>query len=268
MRKEVSELTSATVAQPTCLSGELPQFDYGSVSPQVARFLREQAIRIRKYSTKAVIQIGKDLKSAKHYLSHGAFLRWVENEVGIAARTAQDYMRVASWASDKSAAVALLPATALYALSAPGVPKEFVQQVLRMAEEGERVRVSSLRAQLKLMRSQRRRTDGSLRETGSPTEGVTEHIDEDVVSLIVDVVGIIAQATSAEDFAKVKSIMTSKHVLDCPSLANVLTRAFASYEPACPSLPATSIAADLALDQAGMTMRTSSVEQDCLQGGS
>lgn len=258
MRKEVPEATPPIAAQPTCLSGEIPQFDYGSVSPQVARFLKEQAVRIRKYSTKAVIQIGKDLKSAKHYLSHGAFLRWVENEVGIAARTAQDYMRVASWASDKSAAVALLPAAALYALSAPGVPKEFVQEVLRMAEEGERVRVSSLRAQLKFIRTERRRIDGSLREKGERPEGVVERVDEEVMPLIAHVVGIIAHTTSVDEFAEVRSIMTSKRVLDCPELSKVLERAFASYESASPSPPLKdTIAVDVAQVPVGASMRAS-----------
>jgi hypothetical protein len=259
VRKEVPEGIPATAAQPTCLSGEIPQFDYGSVSPQVARFLKEQAVRIRKYSTKAVIQIGKDLKSAKHYLSHGAFLRWVENEVGIAARTAQDYMRVASWASDKSAAVALLPATALYALSAPGVPKEFVQEVLRMAEEGERVRVSSLRAQLKFMRTERRRADGSLREKEERPDQVAELVDGEVMPLIAHVVGIIAHATSVDEFAQVHSIMTSKRVLDCPELSKMLERAFASYEPASQSPPLTeeTISADVTQMPVDVSMRAS-----------
>jgi hypothetical protein len=232
VRKEVPEATPAIAPEPTCLPEEVPQFDYGAVSPQVAKFLREQAVRIRKYSAKAVIQIGKDLKSAKHYLSHGAFLRWVENEVGIAARTAQDYMRVASWASDKSAAVALLPATALYALSAPGVPQEFVQEVLRMAEEGHRVRVSSLRAQLKSMRNGRSRTDASSDGSETQSERAQGNADDGVMLLIAQAVGIIAHATSVDEFAEVHSIMTSKRVLEYPDLSKVLERAFATYEPA------------------------------------
>jgi hypothetical protein len=41
--------------------------------------------------------------AAKHYLSHGSFLRWVETEAGLPARTAQAYMQVAHWASGKNA---------------------------------------------------------------------------------------------------------------------------------------------------------------------
>jgi hypothetical protein len=59
---------------------------YFLVSPSVANFLRGQADRIRQYTRKSIIQIGKDLVAAKRYLSHGAFLRWVESEVGIPVR--------------------------------------------------------------------------------------------------------------------------------------------------------------------------------------
>ena len=81
-------------------------FNYDSVSPTVAKFLKGQANRILRTSSSAVIQVGKDLIAAKHYLPHGSFLVWVENEVGMRTRTAQAYMRVAQWASGKSATVA------------------------------------------------------------------------------------------------------------------------------------------------------------------
>src|SRR5436305_1571476 len=78
-------------------------FDYSSLPPSVARFLRGQADRIRQHCASSIIQIGKALLEAKHHLSHGAFLPWVECEVGIPARTAQVYMRSANWAAGKSA---------------------------------------------------------------------------------------------------------------------------------------------------------------------
>ena len=84
-------------------------FDYATVSPDVARYLRGHATRLRQYISKSIIQIGKDLLSAKRYLPHGAFLEWVEREAGINPRTAQSYMHAAEWASNKSATVARLP---------------------------------------------------------------------------------------------------------------------------------------------------------------
>ena len=89
------------------------RFDYESVPLSVAKFLRGQADRIRRQCATSVIQIGKALLEAKRHLSHGGFLRWVECEVCIPVRTAQTYMRVANWASDKGATVAHLSPSAL-----------------------------------------------------------------------------------------------------------------------------------------------------------
>ena len=133
-------------------SGDLCKFNYNLLEPSVAKFLIGQVSRIRQYATKSIIQIGKDLNGAKHYLSHGDFLRWVEVEVGIPARTAQAYMRVAAWASSKRAAVSLLAPTALYALSSPGVPPEFAEDVVRRVEAGERIQLTRLREQVKVFR--------------------------------------------------------------------------------------------------------------------
>src|ERR1700694_3470263 len=71
------------------------RFDYCSVAPPLASFLKGQAERIRRQCATSIIQIGKALFEAKRHLSHGAFLRWVEWEVCMPVRTAQACMRVA-----------------------------------------------------------------------------------------------------------------------------------------------------------------------------
>jgi hypothetical protein len=213
--------------------GDTPEFDYSSLPPSVSKFLRGQATRIRQYCTKSIIQIGKDLVGAKHYLSHGEFLRWVENEVGIPARTAQAYMRVASWASAKSATVALLPPTALYALSSSGVPTEFVEGVLRRVEEGERIQLSSLRAQIKALRETTSQQDNhSASGEMDDQSGDPLHVPSaaGTAALISNAVRILARALTAADFALVREIITSKPVLDAPNLPRLLERAFGSYE--------------------------------------
>jgi len=214
---------------------EALKFDYGSLPPSVCKFLVGQAARIRQYSTKSIIQIGRDLLGAKHYLSHGEFLSWVESEVGFPRRTAQAYMRVASWASSKSATVALLPPTALYALSSSGVPQEFVEEVLRGVENGDQIDLRSLRAQVKALRSGPRcnrvgpemddRSDGLLRiQTDSSEESAV---------LISNAVAILARALSACDFARVREMITSKLVLESPNLPRLIECAF--YENAAAS---------------------------------
>jgi hypothetical protein len=205
---------------------ESPEFDYSVLPPSVARFLRGQAARIHQYSSKAIIQIGKDLAGAKHYLSHGQFLRWVEDEVGIPARSAQKYMRVASWASSKSATVTLLPPTALYALSAPSLPAEFVDGVLKRVEAGDPLRVVSLRAEIKALR------ETSQENKSSSRGGSNEQPDDGqggpyaTATMISDAVRILARALSDSDFAKVRDIITSAPVLNDPNLPRILARAF------------------------------------------
>jgi hypothetical protein len=224
----VRETRPATTQVTTRDSDESREFDYSVLPPSVARFLRGQAARIQQYGSKAIIQMGKDLAGAKHYLSHGQFLRWVEDEVGIPARTAQAYMRVASWASSKSATVALLPPTALYALSSPGLPAEFVDGVLRRVEAGDRVRVVSLRAQIKALRETSQENENPFR-VGSdeqPDDGQGGQYATATTAMISDAVRILARALSDSDFAKVRDIITSTPVLNDPNLPRILARAF------------------------------------------
>ena len=225
--------TTLRSTQPVARQVENSQFDYSSLSSSVSKFLRGQAARIRQYCAKSIIQIGKDLIGAKHYLSHGEFIRWVEDEVGIPARTAQGYMRVANWSLSKSATVALLPPTALYVLSSSGVPAEFVENVLRKAEDGERIRLSSLRAQVKALREA---VPQQARQ--SATGGMDSKLDFDLgvcdaaeaAALISIAVMILARALNAEDFAQVREIITSESVLHDPNLPMLLERAFESCE--------------------------------------
>jgi hypothetical protein len=225
----VPKTAPASAAQ----SDHCHKFDYCLLQPSVAKFLMGQAARIQGYSTKAIIQIGKDLARAKHYLSHGQFLRWVEDEVGLPARTAQAYMRVASWTSSKSATVALLPPTALYALSSPGLPAEFVESVVRKVEAGERLELPPLRAQIRALRE-----NSAAHGYGTPAGGSDEQPDDPqatpsatpTTAMISSAVRILARALTEADFATVRQIITSKPVLNDPDLPSILAHAFESYE--------------------------------------
>src|ERR1700694_430544 len=137
------------------------RFDYCSVAPPLASFLKGQAERIRRQCATSIIQIGKALFEAKRHLSHGAFLRWVEWEVCMPVRTAQACMRVASWATGKNAVVAHLSPTMLYLLSAPSAPEDFVTDILKRLEAGELIAPSVMRERLKALRSNKRLDNGS-----------------------------------------------------------------------------------------------------------
>jgi hypothetical protein len=145
----------------------------------------------------SIIQIGKDISSAKRYLSHGEFLLWVENEAAIPARTAQANMRVASWVSSKSAAVALLPPTALHALSSRTVPQEFVEEVLSGVEAGERIKLPLLRAQIKALREtapQQRGGAASAEPDGESSDALGAHCPTATAAMVSNAVRILARA--------------------------------------------------------------------------
>jgi len=53
---------------------------------------------MKRKNTGDVIRLGLYIKSQKDTLDHGAFLPWVERELGISPSTAQRYMRTAKMA--------------------------------------------------------------------------------------------------------------------------------------------------------------------------
>ena len=216
------------------------RFDYETVSSSVAKFLRGQADRIRRQSATSIIQIGKALIEAKRHLSHGGFLRWVECEVGIPARTAQAYMRVASWASDKGAIVAHLSPSALHLLSAASVPEGFVTDIIRRTEAGERIAPNVLREELRAYGGRRCLVEAenlaSSTRLTSPSDLMRE-AENEALSAVAELVTILAQSLSASDFARVREIATSDTVLSDPQLPMTLERAFNSiaYEYLAPA---------------------------------
>jgi hypothetical protein len=204
-------------------------FDYTDVSSSVAKFLKGQADRIRRSVGKSIIEIGKDLVAAKHYLSHGAFLRWVESEVGIPARTAQAYMQVAQWATGKNATVALLPPTLLYLLSAPSTPKDFIDDVLKRAGAGEHIGLPAIRGELKALRETLRdeeKQDGGVVHRPPERRAENPPTKLDVGATVVEAVAVLARGLSEADFVRVRDIMTSKIVLDDPKLPEKIEAAF------------------------------------------
>jgi hypothetical protein len=108
-------------------------FDYGAISPALVPNLRAQAKLIKNMIAKTtadLIEVGRNLIAVKHQLDHGQFIDWVENEVGIAKRTAQSYMAIARLAEAKGATVALLTPTTAHKLAAIAAPVEVVDHVL------------------------------------------------------------------------------------------------------------------------------------------
>jgi hypothetical protein len=210
------------------------RFDYGSVSSSVAQFLQGQAARIRRHQTNSIIHIGKALIGAKHYLSHGSFIVWVETEAGMSARTAQIYMRVAQWVSDKSTAAAHLAPTALHLLSAPGVPKDYVRDILNRVDAGERVAPAAIRRELRALRDAEQRKHHKevsllqLRDDSRETE--MNAVLMDANDVVARAVTIMVRGLSSKDFEQVRVLLTSKPVLDDTKLGHHLATEFSRIE--------------------------------------
>ncbi|PWT92968.1 MAG: hypothetical protein C5B54_02615 [Acidobacteria bacterium] len=206
----------------------ITQFDYESVPSSVANFLKGQATRIRHYAGKSIIQIGRDLAAAKRYLSHGQFLRWIESEVGIPARTAQAYMQAAQWAAGKCANVALLPLSVLYVLSAKNTPKDFADQVFKRVEAGERLALPAVRAELAALREAAQRDRSVVEYVAVKSKACAERFDSvpHGEAALIEVVRMLYGMLSKSAFEHIRSILTNENVLDHPSLSDNIRNAF------------------------------------------
>ncbi len=106
----------------------------------VADRIRERHARV----TADMIGIGQDLAEARAMVPRGAFIAWVERDVGITPRLAQMYMRAAEWAADNTKLISHLKPTAVLKLAAKATPAEVVQQVETQIARGEPVSVADV----------------------------------------------------------------------------------------------------------------------------
>ncbi|HXO69764.1 MAG TPA: DUF3102 domain-containing protein [Bradyrhizobium sp.] len=220
------------------------RFNYDSVAPPVAKFLKGQAERICRHYATTIIQIGKALIGAKHYLPHGAFIVWVETEVGIPARTAQAYMRAAEWAANKSSAVANLSPSVIYLLSASSTPKEFMLDVLNRVEAGEQIVPAAIFGELRSWREAKRdgcdkeqRNGGSKDLSAAAETGDHDQNDQITVATaerkvaVERIVAILMRGLCAADFDRVRDIimiMSSRDAVEDCDLARDLAVAFSN----------------------------------------
>ena len=206
------------------------EFDYGEVPPVARSFLRAQAHRIRERAAASIVAIGKDLLLAKHYLSHGTFLRWVVCEVGIPTRTAQDYMRVANWVAGKSATVAHLPPSVLYALSAHGAPDEFAIQIAKRIEAGERFSRAAVRRELNGFQKydMREATDQIV---SPPIANIQFDLSElRANAAMANAVRVMLERLPPPIFSRVRDIFTKKEILASSDLPQRILRAFSELD--------------------------------------
>jgi hypothetical protein len=120
------------------LKDDIVEFDYGALTPKIAKAAKNAAARIRTVLNLAATDVGRDLFHIKGKLGHGQFGAWLHAEFGLTARTAQRYMTTARLA-EKCDTVSQLPASALYALGAPSTPITVQDDMLARVEAGEKI---------------------------------------------------------------------------------------------------------------------------------
>jgi hypothetical protein len=112
-------------------------FNYVGLELDQADALRSAAKRIRDRMRNSIVETGRDLLRVKDMLEHGAFTSWLKAEFGMTDRMARNYMAAAELADTKSEIVSVLPATALYRLSAPSTPEATRADIVKRLEKGE-----------------------------------------------------------------------------------------------------------------------------------
>lgn len=121
-------------------------FDYSLVDRNLGKVLKDQARRIKSeigHQTQSILATGALLIEVKPKLQHGLFTRWVEEEVGVSVRTAENYIRAAKLASEcKSETISLLSPTTLYLLASIRRP---IQKSAGLANE-KRYRCEGIRS--------------------------------------------------------------------------------------------------------------------------
>jgi len=152
--KSTLETISAPDDQPE--PGEMtvfapPSFDYSGLQPSDAEQLRKAASEIKKELTterQTMLRVGQHLNEVKHCLKHGDFMRWLEAEFRMEDRYARYAMSLARFVAklspEESEVLSDLPDTAMIKLSAPGVPKAVVDNVISRLRAGERPRVADI----------------------------------------------------------------------------------------------------------------------------
>ena len=145
-------MSDTRTAAPAQALYELP-FDYTGFAPALTDDLRATAESIRKSIHKTladIVAIGNELIFANDKIEHGSFVPWVEKEIGIPIRTAQNYMNAARFAAEhKNEMISFLSPTTIYRLAVPGIPVEIVEGVLAHAQAGETVTDAAVRDTIK-----------------------------------------------------------------------------------------------------------------------
>ncbi len=153
-------------------------FDYSQLPTTVAMDVRESAARIREKEHNVVQQIfviGRELRTVKAALPHGAFRPWLEAEFGWNERTVQRYMRADEVLGTQYDTVSDLSASAIYGLSARSTSPKVRDKILERLERGEHLSTQDILEQVK---KKRQKTKPSSASVVPDQQSVQQQVDE------------------------------------------------------------------------------------------
>ncbi|ACA20979.1 hypothetical protein M446_6729 [Methylobacterium sp. 4-46] len=130
---------------------QLPEplpFDYSAMSPLMQKQAKDVVKAYRRRTGLYVVETGHGLLSVKDGLDHGLFTQWVEAEMGMSLRHAENFMQAARVFAedDKREIISVSPATTICKLAAPSTPEPLRQKVVKRLVAGERLRPAAVDA--------------------------------------------------------------------------------------------------------------------------
>lgn len=114
---------------------EVPTFDYSTVNPDTAEFLKKKECTIEGIFHKARFEVGRELKEAQELLAknrYGCFIEWAES-IGFKKQTTYNlinYHNLIVQQLDSKDIIEELPKRLAYDISSPSAPPELKQAVL------------------------------------------------------------------------------------------------------------------------------------------
>lgn len=128
-------------------AAQVAQYVSAGLDRRAAFDLEIAAARIISRGRRTFIETGRDLAQARETAQYGTWGPFLAR-CGIEERTAQNLMQVARTFGDKPEMISALPATALYALSAPGADPDVVDTITAEVEAGARPTVAEVKQRL------------------------------------------------------------------------------------------------------------------------
>lgn len=115
-------------------------FEYGILEAETRRVVQQHTNDIKslmRRTARDIIDIGHKLIEAKQHLGHGSFRNWLKSEFNWSVSTATKFMQVAEQFKCVNFTHLNMPASTLYLIAAPSIPKDARVEILERASNGE-----------------------------------------------------------------------------------------------------------------------------------